>query len=34
VGIGEGGVTVRMGGELKTLKLFPGVIKRSAKEKQ
>ncbi len=33
VGIGEGEVTVRMGGELTTLKLFPGVIKRSAKEK-
>lgn len=33
VGIGEGEVTVRTGGELKTLRLFPGVIKRSVKEK-
>lgn len=32
VGIGEGEVTVRTGGELKTLRLFPGVIKRSVKE--
>lgn len=33
VGIGEGEATLRTGGELKTLKLFPAVIKRTAKEK-
>ena len=34
VGIGEGEVTVRMGSELRTLRLFPGVVERSAKEIQ
>ena len=31
VRIGEGEVTLRTGGELKTLKLFPGVTKRAVK---